>query len=225
MVMQAIGLSLPLALAVALSPFPVIGIVLILSGRHGRPNGPLFAIGWVAGLTAVVAVVALLFGGADDPDSTSAAIVDWLRVVAGVVLIVLGIRTWIVRPAGADAASVPGWMASLEDASAGRALLLGAALGGANPKNLVLAASATAAIVEVGLEGTDLLVAAIAFIAVASCTVIGAVVAHFVGGERAASLLDGIRQFMLDNNTVITVIVLVILGATVLGGGLAGLGR
>ncbi|WP_405852456.1 MULTISPECIES: GAP family protein [unclassified Streptomyces] len=59
---------LPAALAVALSPFPLIGIVLILSGSQGRRNGLLFAAGWITGLAIVATLVAVLFGGADDPD-------------------------------------------------------------------------------------------------------------------------------------------------------------
>ena len=47
MLLAAIGASLPAALAIALSPFPLVGIVLILAGRRGRRNGPVFAsAGW-----------------------------------------------------------------------------------------------------------------------------------------------------------------------------------
>ncbi|MET7312787.1 hypothetical protein ABZS68_38705 [Streptomyces sp. NPDC005571] len=42
---EAMGAVLPTALAVALSPFPLIGIVLILSGERGSRNGLLFAAG------------------------------------------------------------------------------------------------------------------------------------------------------------------------------------
>ncbi|WP_392671814.1 GAP family protein [Streptomyces sp. LN785] len=87
---QAIGAVLPAALAVALSPFPLIGIVLILAGRHGRRNGLLFTAGWIAGLGIVATLVVVVLGGADDPESPSSAIADWGRVLAGVALIVLG---------------------------------------------------------------------------------------------------------------------------------------
>ncbi|WP_333777571.1 GAP family protein [Streptomyces sp. IBSBF 3136] len=83
MLLQAIGGMLPAALAVALSPFPVVGIVLILAGKQGHRNGPLFAAGWVAGLSIAATVIVLVFGEAEDPDSTSSAIADWGRVLAG----------------------------------------------------------------------------------------------------------------------------------------------
>ena len=48
---QAIGDILPLALAVAISPIPIIAIVLTLGTPRARSNGAAFTIGWLAGLT------------------------------------------------------------------------------------------------------------------------------------------------------------------------------
>nr|WBO78747.1 GAP family protein [Streptomyces sp. SBE_14.2] len=225
MLIQAVGAVLPAALAVALSPFPLIGIVLILSGAQGRRNGLLFAAGWIAGLAAAATLVAVLFGGADAPESTSSAIADWGRVLAGGALVVLGVRKWWKRPRAGEQAEPPRWMASLDNATAGRALLLGALLSGANPKNLVLTASATASIVEAGVHDGGLAVAIAVFVLIASCTVLGAVGMHLAGGRRAAAFLDGVRRFMVANSTVITVLVLLLLGASVLGDGVSGLGR
>ncbi|MFB7781146.1 GAP family protein [Streptomyces vinaceus] len=225
MLVQAVGAMLPAALAVALSPFPLIGIVLILSGTQGRRNGLLFAAGWMAGLTIAATVVAVLLGGADAPESASSDVADWGRVLAGGALIVLGVRKWWGRPRAGEQAEPPRWMASLDDATAGRALLLGALLSGANPKNLVLTASAAASIVEAGAHDVGLAAAVALFVLIASSTVLGAVGMHLAGGRRAATFLDGVRQFMVTNSTVITVLVLVLLGASILGDGLSGLGR
>ncbi|MFB6679870.1 GAP family protein [Streptomyces sp. NPDC056390] len=225
MLFQAMGAVLPAALAVALSPFPLIGIVLILAGRHGRRNGLLFTVGWIAGLGIAATFVVFVFGGADDPESPSSAIADWGRVLAGLALIVLGVRTWWQRPGVGSETETPRWMTSLDDVSALRALVLGALLSGANPKNLVLTASAATSIVETGAHDGDLTVAVTVFVLVGSCTVLGAVLIHLLGGQRAASFLDSVRQFMITNSAVITSVVLVLLGAGILGDGLTGLGR
>ena len=225
MLLESIGAGLPAALAIALSPFPVIGIVLMLAGSHGRRNGPLFAAGWVVGLAFVAAIVVVVFAGADDPDSTSSAIADWGRVLVGAGMIVLGVRKWRTRPRPGDAVDVPSWMASLDEATAGKALVLGVLLSAANPKNFVLTAAAATSMVEAGADGSDLLVAVVVFVLVGSFTVVGAVIVRLVGGQWGISLLDAVRQFMVVNSAVITVIVLLILGAKVLGDGLIGLGR
>ena len=77
MLTTAIGDLLPAAVAVALSPIPIIGVILMLGTPRARTNGPAFALGWVGGLTAVSAVVLLVAGGADDPDSATSTGVDW----------------------------------------------------------------------------------------------------------------------------------------------------
>jgi threonine/homoserine/homoserine lactone efflux protein len=225
LLLQAIGAALPAALAVALSPFPVIGIVLMLAGPHGKRNGPLFAVGWVVGLTVVAVLVVLAFGGADDPDSTSSAIADWSRVLVGAAMVVLGVRKWRSRPRRGEDVEAPKWMASLETATAGKALVLGALSSGANPKNFILAAAATTSMIEAGAHGSDLVIAVSMFVLVGSITVLGAVAVRLVGGQWGIALLDSVRQFMVENTVVITVIIMVILGANVLGNGLAGLGR
>jgi hypothetical protein len=47
---QAVGGALPLAIGVALSPVPIIAVVLMLTTRRARVNGPLFVLGWLTGL-------------------------------------------------------------------------------------------------------------------------------------------------------------------------------
>jgi threonine/homoserine/homoserine lactone efflux protein len=116
-------------------------------------------------------------------------------------------------------------MASLGSATPTKAFGLGLALSGTNPKNVVLAAAAATSIAEAGVDGTELVMAIIAFVSVGSVTVVGAVVLNFLGGTRGAAVLENMRIFMVDNSTAITVVILLILGAKVLGDGLTGLGR
>ena len=68
---QAIGDLLPSAVGVALSPIPIIAVILILATPKARSNGPAFALGWVLGLIVVSVIVLLVAGGADDPDSNA----------------------------------------------------------------------------------------------------------------------------------------------------------
>lgn len=225
MLLQAIGAALPAAAAIALSPFPVIGIVLVLAGPRGRSAGPFFAVGWLAGLTAVTVLVTIVLADADDADSTSATIAAWGRVAAGGALVVMGGRKWSRRPRDGEVAAAPRWMASLDAIAPPRALLLGVGLAAANPKNLVLTAAAGTSMVEAGVRGSQLAIAVVVFVLIASGAVIGAVVARLIGGPRGLVLLDGARSFMVANSAVITAVVLILLGSKILGDGLAGLDR
>ncbi len=68
----AIGDLLPSAVGVALSPVPIIAVIMMLGTPKARSNGPAFAVGWVAGLVIVSVIVVLVASGSDDPDSVTA---------------------------------------------------------------------------------------------------------------------------------------------------------
>jgi len=94
-----------------------------------------------------------------------------------------------------------------------RAMLLGAALSGANPKNLALTFAVAATIAEAGLDDADMVVAVVLFIALGSAAVGGPVLFYLIDADRAARPLAAIRRYMSENNAVITTVVLLLLGA------------
>jgi threonine/homoserine/homoserine lactone efflux protein len=116
-------------------------------------------------------------------------------------------------------------MATIDTATAPRAALLGAALSGANPKNLALTLAAAASIAEAGLDNADTAIAIGAFVALGSITVAGSVLFYLVDADRAARPLTAVKQFMSDNNATIMMVVLLLLGAKLLDDGVAGLWR
>ena len=63
---QALGDVLALAAAVALSPFPIIAVILLLTSSHGRTHGVLFAAGAIIGVT--------LLGALSSPSPTRPAL-------------------------------------------------------------------------------------------------------------------------------------------------------
>lgn len=222
---SAIGDLLPAAVAVAISPIPIVAVVLVLSGSRARTSGLAFAAGWVLGLGAVsvVAVLVLSGVGADDPGSAASTGVAWGRLTLGVALLVLGARQWAKRPAPDEEPEMPKWMASIDAVGPGRALRLGCLLSAANPKNLALTLAASASIAQAGLDSTGTVLAVTTFVLVGSLTVVGAVVFDLVAPTAAAPRLARVRQVMSDNNAVIMTVILVILGAKLIGDALPGL--
>ena len=61
--------------------------------------------------------------------------------------------------------------------------------------------------------------------AIGSVTVVGSVLFYLVAPERAERPLAAVKQFMSDNNAIIMMVVLLLLGAKLLGDGLAGVWR
>lgn len=224
MVGPTLGELLPVALAVALSPIPIIAVVVVVGAPRARTAGPAFAVGWIVGLLAITALAVVVLGGGDGEAHPEPGI-DWGQVVTGGVLILLAAKTWHGRPRSGEAPSMPSWMATLDSATTGRALLLGAALSGANPKNLAMAVAAAATIAQAGLERTDTVLTVAGFVALGSCTVVGAVVASIAGGRRAEGALSAVREFMTANSAVIMMVVLLLLGSKLVGDGLGDLLR
>jgi len=222
---QAIGAVLPAALAVALSPIPIIAIVLVLASPRARTAGPAFALGWIAGLTGVAIVVLIVAGGASDPHSDSATGVNWLTLGLGVVFLVLAAQQWRKQPKPGEPVELPAWMASVDHVTPGKAVGLGLALSAANPKNLALTLAASASIAEAGLGAGDEAIAVAVFVALGSLTVVGAVLFALVAPQRSKAPLAAVRQFMSDHNAVIMMVILLVLGAKMIGDGIAGLGR
>jgi threonine/homoserine/homoserine lactone efflux protein len=220
---RAIGDLLPSAVGVALSPVPIIAVILMLGTPRARSNGPAFAVGWVLGLVIVSVVVLLLASDSDDGDSGSSTAVDVIKLSIGVLFLLMAVKQWQARPKPGEESEMPKWMAAIDRVTAGKSLGLGALLSGVNPKNLALTAAAAATIAQAGLDGGESAIAVAVFVAIGSLTVVGPVLYYVIAGDRAASALDSIKQFMSQHNAVIMFVLLLVLGAKLLGSGIAGL--
>lgn len=217
---EAIGGLLPSAMAVALSPLPVVGVVLVLGTPRARASGAAFAAGWIIGLGALSVAVVLLLGSGADSDTEAG--IEWFKVVVGIVFLVLAAQQWKKRPGDGGTVEMPKWMDSIASITAPRAAVLGAGLAGANPKNLALTLAASASISEAGLDRADTTLAILVYVVLGSITVAGSVLLYFLSPSRAARPLAAVGQFMSANSAVIMMVVLLLLGAKLLGDGLGG---
>ena len=214
---QAIGSFLPAAAAIALSPIPIVAVVLVLDSDRARVNGPAFAAGWVAGLAVASVVVVVVASGASDPHSDVSTGVNWVMAVIGVAFLVMAGRQWRKRPKPGETAAMPKWMASVGSISVGRAAGLGVALSALNPKNLALTLAASASIAEAGLGKGDTAVAVAVFVAIGSLTVLGAVGFAVILPRQAKQPLGAVQEFMAANNATIMMVILLLLGVKILG--------
>jgi threonine/homoserine/homoserine lactone efflux protein len=221
MLTNVIGDLLPLAVGVALSPVPIIAVILMLGTPRARTNGPAFAVGWVAGLVVVSVIVLAAAGGADTSDATSTG-VDWGKLVIGLLFLAMAARQWTQRPRKGEQPTMPKWMATIDTFTPAKSLVLGAALSGVNPKNLALTAAAAASIAQAGLSTGQSAAAVAVFVVLGSLTVAGPVIFYLVAAEKATGPLSSIKEVMSDHNAVIMMVILLVLGAKLIGAGLAG---
>jgi threonine/homoserine/homoserine lactone efflux protein len=102
---------------------------------------------------------------------------DVIKMVAGVLLVVLALRQWRVRPARGDQAELPRWMAEVDS------MLLSAVV----PKNLLLALSAGVIVSEARLSAGEASVVIVVFTLIATSTVAVPVVTSWRRRECMAS--------------------------------------
>jgi hypothetical protein len=220
-VLDALGQILPSAIAVALSPVPIIAVILVLFSAKAATNGPAFLVGWVVGLAAVAAAAYTLADGADvaaDPDAASS--LGWGKILLGTVLVVLAGRQWRSRPQPGEDPPMPAWMSAIDSFTPAKAAGVGALLSAVNPKNLIITVAAAATVAQTGVTGGDAALVLAAFVLIASLSIGGPVLYRLVGGEEARARLDEVKAWLGRNNAAVMSVLLLVIGAKILGDGL-----
>jgi hypothetical protein len=219
----AIGGALPFAVGVALSPIPIVAVVLMLTTQRARVNGAAFIAGWLAGL-AVVGAIALSIADPADASSSGAPAtwVNWLKVALGVGLILVAALQFRGRPRKGARVELPKWMARVDDIKPLSAAGLGV-LTGLNPKNLLLAVAGAAAIAQTGIPGGEQAIAYLVFALVGTLGVGTPVGIYFAMGARSEKLLTGLKDWMAQHNGVISAVICLIIGVKLIGDAITGL--
>ncbi len=221
---QAIGQILPLAVGVAISPVPIIALILMLVSRRARTNGPAFIVGWLAGLALIGAVVLLIVKPtAASENGQPATWVSVLQLVLGILLLLVSLKQWRSRPHGDEEPAPPKWMGAIDAFSPAKALGAGAVRAAVTPTNLLLAVAAAAAIAGTGIAGGQQAVAYAVFVLIATIGVATPVVIYFAMGDRAGPLLDSLKAWMAHNNAVIMAVLMLVIGVKLTGDAIAGL--
>ncbi len=220
---EAIGQILAFAVAAAISPIPIIGVILMLGTPRARSNGPAFILGWVVGVAGVGTIVLIASGGASASDQGQPA--DWvnaLKLALGGALLLVAVKQWRKRPRGGEEAEMPTWMRSVDHFTAGRAAALGAAFSAANPKNLLLIVGAAAAIAQTGASAGAQAAALAIFTLIATLGTAVPVALYFALGDRSRPTLESVQDWMRQNNAAIMTILCLVIGAKLIGDAISG---
>jgi threonine/homoserine/homoserine lactone efflux protein len=220
---EAIGQVLSFGVGVALSPVPIVSVVLMLGTPRARSNGPAFVVGWIVGLAAVGSIVLLVSSGANASENGEPANwVNWLKLALGLVLLLIAVKQWRGRPAGGDQAQLPKWMQAIETFTPPKAAGLGVLLSVVNPKNLLLVVSAAAAIAQTGASAGDQAVALAIFVLIGTLGPGAPVVLYFALGQRSKQLLDRLKSWMSAHNAAIVAVLCLVIGAKLIGDAISG---
>jgi threonine/homoserine/homoserine lactone efflux protein len=220
---EVIGELLPVALGVAISPVPIIAVILMLLAPHAKAASVAFMAGWVLGITVVVVAVTLLVDPVDDSEAGDpSALASVLKLLLGAAAVALALKQWRSRPRPGSDPVMPKWMSAIDTITPAKAFGLGALLSGVNPKNLTLCLAAGVTIGSGALSGEQTAVAVVVFVVIGSCTVVLPVVGYLLAQQRMQEPLDELRVWLSANNAVVMAVLLLVIGVVIIGKGLAG---
>lgn len=221
---QAIGQVLSFGVGVAISPVPVIAVVLMLATPRGAVNGSSFLGGWVVGIAILGTIVLLAAsGGSASQHGSPATWVSIVKLVLGVALLLIAARQWRGRPRDNREPRLPGWMKAVDKFTAVRSLAMGVALSSLNPKNLLLVVGAATAIAQTGASTTSQAVALAVFILIATLGVGTPVAIYYLAGDRASKILGDLHDWMARENATIMTVICLIIGAKLIGDAISAL--
>lgn len=197
-------------------------LLILLSPTRSAAAVP-FLIGTVLGLIVVVGVTTLLSQALPEArlrqQNMAAAVIE---VLAGLALVVLGIRVWRGRNRPRPPETLPVWARAIDSLTGFRAFGLGLLLD-FRPKSLILAA-----VVGVQLHVADLhlvpsVVVALGYVVVATSTVTIPIVATLVAPKRMEPRLHSASELMTAEAPVISAVVMLMVGVVIAGAGLTNL--
>ena len=113
-------------------------------------------------------------------------------------------------------------MRALDSFTPVKAAGAGVLLSGLNPKNLLLAVAGAAAIAQTGIDAGEQAIAYALFVLIATLGVGLPVALALVMGERSRELLDRLKDWLASNNAVIMAVLLVVIGAKLIGDAISG---
>jgi threonine/homoserine/homoserine lactone efflux protein len=215
---QAIGQTLSFGIGVALSPLPIILVVLMLGAPKGLATALAFLAGWMVGLAVVGTLVLLVESGAEASEAGAPA--TWVSVLTlglGIALLALAVKQWRARPRGGAAPELPGWMKTVDTFSPVKSAGTAALLGGVKPKNLILTIGACTAVAQIGGTTASQAVALAAFIVVASAGVAFPTLIYLATGDRASAILTDLRDWLTRENATIVAVICLIIGVKLIG--------
>ena len=205
-------------------PAWIIVSLILLRGEHGLVKATAFAAGVIMVRTLQFVLFGRLFGaiasacGKDVFD----LIPSTLLLLAGIVLVVTGIKTWWSRQEDSDAPP-PRWMTALGHVSTLTAFGMAVALTAVGIKQWVFTLSAIALIDDAYLSKLETTVAYVFFILAAQLVMLAPIISSVVAPANSAKIVEIVLRWLERKNRLLTIVVSLAFGAWFLAKGVTSL--
>lgn len=202
---------LPRAAVVAISPIPVLAVVLMLLTDRGRSNSLAYLGGWAAGMTTVALIAAAAGAGEVASDPSRPVAVGMLAIAAA--FAVGAVVEFRRRPRRGEEHVSPWWARLLHGMGPGQAFGLGVVLVVANAKDALAALDAGGHLGASPEPPAAKAAALAAFVLVGCMPVIVPIAIRFAMGDSAQPTLHRWRAWLERHGPLAVAIVLAVVAA------------
>lgn len=219
---NVVGEILPYAMAVAISPIPIIAVVLTLLSPKAKAASVGLLAGWVAGIIVTVTLFILVSEMLPEDRSDGwMPILGTIKIALGAVFLFMAIRQWRSRPKKGMEVILPTWMQAIDKAGVMSAAVIGFVLSAVNPVNLLMLVSAGLTIGSSELRGGSLVIVVAVFATIAASTMVIPVVGYLLAARKLARPLELLRGWLARYNAIIIALLLFAVGVYMIFQGLA----
>jgi hypothetical protein len=209
---------IPAAIGIAISPVPIVELILVIFSRRRVPNTVAFVLTLIVLSAAAVAMGAAGQKATESSGNHTSTGMAVVLIVLGVLLLLVAIRNWRNR---ADT-SEPNMLQKISGMGGAAAAFLAFGAVFVNPKNLVLLLAAGQTI-GAATSGSKLLIGAL-FVLIATAPYTTAAGYALTGGAPANRNLDRARAWLIARNRLIMAVICGLLGALLVVKGAGPLG-
>ena len=210
---------LPFAVGIAISPVPIITVILMLFTPRPKSNGAGFLLGWFMGIGLPALVVFMLDRMINQGNDASppSRIASTLRIAFGFLLILVATWNWVKRNKPDDENKKPLLMKVVDSITPWKAILLGFLFADVtNPKNLALTVAGCLAIAGGHLTALGNIFSLTLFTGMASLGVAIPVLLFMSGGEKAKQTVEQWRQWLMKHKKGVMAVLFFVFGVALL---------
>ncbi len=217
--MDALKESLPMAIGLALSPAPIIAIFILLMTPRAAVNGPSFLAGWYVGIY-LTGVIIFNLPGMEEDHSEPTNLSGIIRISLGIIFLIGALRYWLKRPKPGEIVKTPRIFIHIDEFGFWKSFFAGILFCVVNIKNFALSVAGASKIDEVSTDDQGIYAVLAMFALIGSITIILPVVIHAIAGNKMDARFQRWKRWMIQNNHILLIILLTVLGVILIKGGL-----
>ena len=218
-----LGNFLPLAVGIAISPVPIIAVIMMLTSKGALRNAAFFTAGWVLAMVVTCTASILLFGdAATSVQKGMGTATEIMQCTFGVLLLVMGTLRFRQKRKGVKPKQ-PKLLQSIENIKPAGAIGFGLAMIIINPKNLMLLLTALMQVGKSHPSTGQAVASVVIFILVASLGVLTPLFVYVVFRKKATAILTSWNEWLAVHSSTVTMYLFLALGVFLLVKGVVGL--